>query len=72
MRALAANAARPRRRQLTADNPVLTIARYPCGCRNPLRCQGVIVLKDESYRKWMVAIAAATLIVTIIRLWTGA
>ena len=28
-------------------------------------------VKDETFRKWMVVIAAATLIVTILRLWLG-
>ena len=28
-------------------------------------------LREENFRKWMVAIAAATLIVAIIRLWIG-
>lgn len=28
-------------------------------------------LKEDNFRKWMVMIAAATLIVAIIRLWIG-
>jgi hypothetical protein len=28
-------------------------------------------LNEMSFRKWMVLIAAATLVVAIIRLWTG-
>jgi len=31
----------------------------------------VIRLKIEAYRKWMVIIAAGTLLVSILRLWIG-
>jgi uncharacterized membrane protein YjjP (DUF1212 family) len=30
-----------------------------------------MILGETSYRKWMVVIAAATLVVAIMRLWVG-
>lgn len=43
----------------------------PKACRDPSRCKGVIELNEHDYRKWVVIIAAGTLLVTIIHLWIG-
>ena len=43
----------------------------PLPCRDPSRCKGVIELEEHKYRKWMVMIAAAMLLIAIIRLWIG-
>ena len=40
-------------------------------CRDPSRCKGVMKLSEHDYRKWVVLIAAGTLMVAIIRLWIG-
>ena len=40
-------------------------------CRDPSRCKGVMKLSEHNYRKWVVLIAAATLVVAAIRLWIG-
>jgi hypothetical protein len=40
-------------------------------CRNPLRWKEVRELNEINYRKWMVVIAAGTLLVSIIRLLIG-
>jgi hypothetical protein len=42
----------------------------PLRC-NPLQCLEVMNLSENDFRKWMVILAAATLIVTVIRLWIG-
>ena len=43
----------------------------PLTGRNPSRRKGVIVLDEHGYRKWMVLIAAGTLMIAAIRLWIG-
>ena len=40
-------------------------------CRDPSRCKAVIRLDESNFRKWMVLIAAATLLIAAIRLWIG-
>lgn len=40
-------------------------------CRDPSRCKEVIHLNESNFRKWMVLIAAATLLIAGIRLWIG-
>ena len=40
-------------------------------CRDPSRCKGVMKLDENRYRKWMVLIAAGTLLIAAIRLWIG-
>ena len=40
-------------------------------CRDPSRCKGVMELNEHDYRRWVVLIAAGTLMVAIIRLWIG-
>jgi hypothetical protein len=40
------------------------------GC-NPLQWKEVNAISEHHFRKWMVLIAAATLLVAIIRLWIG-
>lgn len=40
-------------------------------CRDPSRCKGVIELNEYEYRRWVVLIAAGTLVVAAIRLWIG-
>lgn len=50
---------------------LLTSDRLGYSCRNPLRWTEVIGLKLEAYRKWMVIIAAGTLLVSVLRLWIG-
>lgn len=50
---------------------LFTFAQLACPCRNPLRWTEVIGLKLEAYRKWMVIIAAGTLLVSVLRLWIG-
>ena len=49
----------------------LTLRRLAWPCRKPLWWMEVIGLKLEAYRKWMVIIAAGTLLVSILRLWIG-
>ena len=43
----------------------------PLGCRDPSRCKGVMKLEENEYRKWVVLIAAGTLVIAAIRLWIG-
>ena len=50
---------------------LLTSDRLGYFCRNPLRWTEVSNLKIGDYRKWMVIIAAGTLLVSILRLWIG-
>ncbi|MEQ9240713.1 hypothetical protein [Roseovarius indicus] len=38
---------------------------------NPLQRKEVKPLTEENFRKWMVVLAAGTLLATIIRLWLG-
>lgn len=40
-------------------------------CRDLSRCKGVIELGENEYRKWLVLIAAGTLLIAAIRLWIG-
>jgi len=40
-------------------------------CCNPLQQKEVIRLNEDDFRKWMVLMAAATLLVTVIRLLMG-
>ncbi len=42
-----------------------------CPHRDTSRWKEVRTLKENNYRKWMIVIAVATLIVTVIRLWIG-
>ena len=51
---------------------LLTSKPLPMSCRNPLRWTEVRELNETNYRKWMVVIAAGTLMVAIIRLLIGA
>ncbi|WP_300546858.1 hypothetical protein [Roseovarius sp.] len=40
-------------------------------CCNPLQQKEVIRLDESNFRRWMVFLAAGTLLVTVIRLLTG-
>jgi hypothetical protein len=43
----------------------------PLAGRDPSRCKEVIELNEHNYRRWVVFIAAGTLLVAVIRLWIG-
>jgi hypothetical protein len=52
-------------------NALLTIPRYLMPCCDPSQCEEVRKLSEMNYRKWMVLIAAAMLLIAAIRLWIG-
>jgi hypothetical protein len=51
-------------------NALLTIHRFLLACCDPSQCEEVRTLNEHNYRKWMVMVAAVTLLIAAIRLWT--
>lgn len=54
-----------------AASDFITNSRYPYPCCDPSQGREVRKLNEMNYRKWMVLIGAAMLLIAIIRLWIG-